>query len=143
MTIEEAYTKFYDEIVRKAYRLLGNRDDAEDVAQEVFLRCAQKTKHPRCVRGWLHKIARDEVAMRLRIKAMQRRKAGMVAVPLCTADPEPRSDIHSLVQKAVEELTPAEQAAVAIIAGRATRAGPTADCPGSGKSAPSSICGRF
>jgi RNA polymerase sigma-70 factor, ECF subfamily len=51
-----------------AYRLTGNRADAEDLAQDVFVRAfgALRTSRPSNVGGWLRRITRNLYLDRLR-----------------------------------------------------------------------------
>jgi len=72
----------WDEIVRQhsarvyrlAYRLTGNRHDAEDLTQEVFLRVFRSlsTYRPGTFEGWLHRITTnlflDQARRRQRIR---------------------------------------------------------------------------
>ena len=52
------FLEHYDRVYGILYRLLGNRAEAEDVAQEVFLRLYQKPPDlDGNVAGWLYRVA--------------------------------------------------------------------------------------
>jgi len=55
---EELVCEYSDMVYRVAYRLTGNREDAEDLTQDVFVK-AFKSIHrfePGTLTGWLHRI---------------------------------------------------------------------------------------
>ncbi|HYF74222.1 MAG TPA: sigma-70 family RNA polymerase sigma factor, partial [Nocardioides sp.] len=55
---EEIVERHSDRVFRLAYRLTGNRHDAEDLTQEVFVRVFRSlsTYTPGTFEGWLHRI---------------------------------------------------------------------------------------
>lgn len=55
---EEIVEQHSDRVFRLAYRLTGNRHDAEDLTQEVFVRVFRSlsTYTPGTFEGWLHRI---------------------------------------------------------------------------------------
>ncbi|MFE6648622.1 RNA polymerase sigma factor SigE [Nocardioides sp. NPDC057772] len=55
---DEIVEKHSDRVYRLAYRLTGNRPDAEDLTQEVFVRVFRSldTYSPGTFEGWLHRI---------------------------------------------------------------------------------------
>ena len=55
---DEVVEKHSDRVFRLAYRLTGNRPDAEDLTQEVFVRVFRSldTYTPGTFEGWLHRI---------------------------------------------------------------------------------------
>ena len=57
-TWDEVVENHSDRVFRLAYRLTGNRPDAEDLTQEVFLRVFRSldTYTPGTFEGWLHRI---------------------------------------------------------------------------------------
>jgi RNA polymerase sigma factor (sigma-70 family) len=57
-TWEEIVERHSDRVYRLAYRLTGNRHDAEDLTQEVFVRVFRSlsTYTPGTFEGWLHRI---------------------------------------------------------------------------------------
>ncbi|WP_244242388.1 RNA polymerase sigma factor SigE [Nocardioides seonyuensis] len=57
-TWDEIVERHSDRVFRLAYRLTGNRADAEDLTQEVFVRVFRSlhTYTPGTFEGWLHRI---------------------------------------------------------------------------------------
>jgi RNA polymerase sigma-70 factor (ECF subfamily) len=57
-TWDEVVDRHSDRVYRLAYRLTGNRPDAEDLTQEVFVRVFRSlsTYTPGTFEGWLHRI---------------------------------------------------------------------------------------
>jgi RNA polymerase sigma-70 factor (ECF subfamily) len=57
-TWDEIVSRHSDRVYRLAYRLTGNRHDAEDLTQEVFVRVFRSlhTYTPGTFEGWLHRI---------------------------------------------------------------------------------------
>jgi len=54
--------QYQQQIYRLIYRIIGNTADAQDIAQEVFIKAYQNLetlKDPRCFQAWLMKIARN------------------------------------------------------------------------------------
>ncbi len=53
------FTELRDELVSTLWFVLGNRDDAQDIAQEVFLRCwrtQEGVKDIRDLRAWIFRV---------------------------------------------------------------------------------------
>ena len=79
---------------RLAYRLTGNRQDAEDLTQEVFVRVFRSlhTYTPGTMEGWLHRITTNlfldsaRRKQRIRFDALSDEAAGR----LPSALPDPR-----------------------------------------------------
>jgi RNA polymerase sigma-70 factor (ECF subfamily) len=73
-TWEEIVQQHSTRVYRLAYRLTGNRPDAEDLTQEVFVRVFRSLSSytPGTFEGWLHRITTnlflDQVRRRQRIK---------------------------------------------------------------------------
>ncbi len=69
---EAAFLELYDRLARRlhgtALRLLGNREEAEDVIQETFITFLDKaaTDPPANPGGWLHRVAVNQCLDRLR-----------------------------------------------------------------------------
>ncbi len=65
------YEYFAPRIYNFLFRLLGSRDDAEDVAQQTFLNALRQLRTLRDaeqVESWIYRIARNEVYLRFRRK---------------------------------------------------------------------------
>ena len=71
---DEIVERHSDRVYRLAYRLTGNRHDAEDLTQEVFVRVFRRleTYTPGTFEGWLHRITTnlflDQARRRQRIR---------------------------------------------------------------------------
>jgi len=71
---DEVVLRYADQVYRYAYRLTGNKHDAEDLTQDVFVRVfrALPTYTPGNFDGWLHRITTnlflDQVRRRKRIR---------------------------------------------------------------------------
>jgi RNA polymerase sigma-70 factor (ECF subfamily) len=62
--IEKLINDYQKEIINFHFRLVGNRFDAEDLAQETFIKAYKKLntlKNPEKTRSWLYSIARNTV----------------------------------------------------------------------------------
>ncbi|HYH35603.1 MAG TPA: RNA polymerase sigma factor SigE [Nocardioides sp.] len=81
---DEVVERHSDRVYRLAYRLTGNRHDAEDLTQEVFVRVFRSldTYTPGTFEGWLHRITTnlflDQARRRQRIRfdALSDERAG-------------------------------------------------------------------
>jgi RNA polymerase sigma-70 factor (ECF subfamily) len=122
----------WDEIVREhggrvyrlAYRLTGNRDDAEDLTQEVFVRVFRSLSSytPGTFEGWLHRITTNlfldgaRRRQRVRMDALADDAADRLAGPE-SATPERAWEFAHLdhdVQRALDALPPEFRAAVVL-----------------------------
>lgn len=71
---EDLVDQHFDRVFRLAYRLTGNRHDAEDLAQEAFVRAFRGLDSftPGTLEGWLHRITTnlflDQARRRQRIR---------------------------------------------------------------------------
>ena len=92
-TWDEVVERHSDRVFRLAYRLTGDRHDAEDLTQEVFVRVFRSldTYTPGTFEGWLHRITTnlflDQARRRQRIRfdALSDERAGT----LRSASPAP------------------------------------------------------
>lgn len=74
------YGRYSAAIHSYAYRLLGNRDDADDVTQEVFIRVYDRLpqlRDPARLRPWLYRIATNLCLDQLRRRSRVRRILGI------------------------------------------------------------------
>jgi RNA polymerase sigma-70 factor (ECF subfamily) len=71
--VEQLFRAFAPYVLRIALRILAQRDEAEDVVQEVFLeahRSAHRVRDPGAIRGWLATIAVRRAGRRLRRRGL-------------------------------------------------------------------------
>ncbi len=107
-----------------AYRMLGNAADAEDAAQETFLRVYAQLKHYRADQkfaSWLLSIAAHYCIDRLRRRKFQwislDEENVQDTIPARTPDPEQVAFMHEReeqVQQLLQKLSPAARAVVVL-----------------------------
>ena len=105
---EAIFREHYRTVYRTAYGVTGSTQDAEDVAQTVFLRLL----HGRTSRDWknpaayLYRAAVNESLTLIRARKRQARNADAerAAVASESASPDGRRDIHRRLYEAVAEL---------------------------------------
>ena len=105
---EAIFREHYRTVYRTAYGVTGSTQDAEDVAQTVFLRLL----HGRTSREWknpaayLYRAAVNESLTLIRARKRQARNADAerAAVASESASPDGRRDIHRRLYEAVAEL---------------------------------------
>ena len=115
LTVRDAIRRNYGAIYRFAYRMTGRREQAEDIAQETFLRLAANPSPARGAEGlrrWLFVVARNLCLSALRADTRH------PSVPLAAvseshateatpAEAGQRNERHALVREAVLALPPA------------------------------------
>lgn len=121
----------WDEIVRDhsprvyrlAYRLTGNRQDAEDLAQETFVRVFRSlhTFTPGTIGGWLHRITTnlflDQARRKSKIRFDGLTEDAEAKIPGTAPGPERSFEYNNLdldVQAALDALAPDFRAAVVL-----------------------------
>ena len=93
-TWDEIVDRHSDRVYRLAYRLTGNRYDAEDLTQEVFVRVFRSlsTYTPGTFEGWLHRITTNlfldqaRRKQRIRFDALSDERAARLASTTPTPD---------------------------------------------------------
>src|SRR6476661_763377 len=120
-TWEEVVTNHSAKVYRLAYRLTGNKFDAEDLTQEVFVRVFRSLENfkPGTLDGWLHRIATnlflDQARRKSRIRFDALAEDAESRIPGRDPGPEQGFEFNNLdlgVQAALEELPPDFRAAV-------------------------------
>ena len=122
-TWDEIVERHSDRVYRLAYRLTGNRHDAEDLTQEVFVRVFRSlhTYQPGTFEGWLHRITTnlflDQARRRQRIRfdALSDERAARIASAV--AGPDRAYDDRTFdddVEAALAALPPDFRAAVVL-----------------------------
>jgi len=122
-TWDEVVERHSDRVYRLAYRLTGDRHDAEDLTQEVFVRVFRSldTYTPGTFEGWLHRITTnlflDQARRRQRIRfdALSDERAGT----LRSTSPAPDAAVADRlfdddVEQALAALPPEFRAAVVL-----------------------------
>ncbi len=94
--LEQVFRTDYTRVVALAARVLGSRDQAEDVAQEVFLAFGRSTVPVQQAGGWLS-VAAAHTALNL-LRSGRRRSAREEAVH---ADPTVASDVGDVADVVV------------------------------------------
>jgi RNA polymerase sigma-70 factor (ECF subfamily) len=123
-TWDEVVREHSARVYRLAYRLTGNRADAEDLTQEVFLRVFRSLSSytPGTFEGWLHRITTnlflDQVRRRGRIR-MDALGDGAELLPAQGDLGSPERGFEHLnldldVQAALDDLAPVYRAAVVL-----------------------------
>ncbi len=110
----ELVRRYYDEVYRLAYRFLSSPEDADDIAQETFLRvfaAIDRFDLELRFRPWVHRIAMNLVtdAIRRRYRSKMVPLAQETDAPADGADPSdgPSSrEEHALVRRVVDSLPP-------------------------------------
>jgi RNA polymerase sigma-70 factor (ECF subfamily) len=105
-------------VARTALGLTGNRQDAQDAAQEVFLRLHRslgKIDDSRNLSGWLYRVTvnvcRDILRKRRNIDSLDEAR---FSVPSCTEEQVGRAQQLKLVEEALRTLPEKERAAVTL-----------------------------
>jgi len=123
-TWEEVVTNHSAKVYRLAYRLTGNKFDAEDLTQEVFVRVFRSlaTFKPGTLDGWLHRITTnlflDQVRRKKRIRIDPiGDDADRYAATGELQNPErgyEHANLDRDVQRALDDLSPGYRAAVVL-----------------------------
>jgi RNA polymerase sigma-70 factor (ECF subfamily) len=115
------YEEYFARIARYAYIHIGNRHEAEDLAEDTFLRALESLKTYRergvPVQAWLFKIAHNLVVDHLRKKT---RRQTLPVDDCLTAGGEDAEVVAETkieverVKKAMKELTPEQQEVISL-----------------------------
>jgi RNA polymerase sigma-70 factor (ECF subfamily) len=102
-----------------AFAQLGNREDAEDVCQDAFLRCWERMhecRDPARVASWIVTIVRNAAHNRreyLLVRATERIEAGVnVASPNRPDHAASRADVRARLTAALQSLSPMQREVV-------------------------------
>jgi RNA polymerase sigma-70 factor (ECF subfamily) len=127
---EELVARFQHRLVGVMHHLIGNADEAEDLAQEVFLRVyrARKTYHPRCkFTTWLFTIANNLALNSLRskqrkpVQALPPQDSGPLGADQIVPDPDSgpvrkveRREMAAVIRQALDGLNERQRMAVVL-----------------------------
>ena len=96
------YDLYGERIFRYAFRMLGNRSDAEDATAETFLRVLRRSSELRAdgaFRTWLFRITRN-----LCIDKMRQHKLLDLPSDMLLSSPEEKTTLRITVENALKEL---------------------------------------
>lgn len=122
-TVERLATEHGDSLFRLAFRLTGNRQDAEDLVQETFVRVLRSLENfvPGSIDAWLRRITTnlflDQARRRARVRFDPFADGAEDRVPAPGAGPERSFEFEHVdldVQRALRELAPEYRAAVVL-----------------------------
>jgi RNA polymerase sigma-70 factor, ECF subfamily len=116
------YEEYFDRIARYAAVHIGDRNDAEDIAGEVFLRALKSLDSYEDkgvpMQAWLFRIAHNQVVDYLRKKSKSRRvPADVESLPVLDRDPASVAETRIEMQKtvaAMQKLTPDQRRVVGL-----------------------------
>jgi RNA polymerase sigma-70 factor (ECF subfamily) len=112
---EMLFNRHYDMVYGVLYRLTGTRQEAEDRAQEVFLKLYRyPLRHDQNVAGWLYRVAVNTGYNALRSDQRRRARERVVAQD---AEPPPRTEEEVTRREATRQV----RAALAAIPPRAAK----------------------
>lgn len=113
-----AFTDVRDELVSTLWYVLGNKEDAQDVAQEAFLKCWKKQhdiSKVENIKAWIFRVALN-TGKDLQRSAYRRKSRALPAEDLMEAKPAPSpyeqvqdNESVELVRKALMDLRPEEK----------------------------------
>ena len=112
-SIEAVYRRFYPVIVGKCHRMLGDAQEAEDLAQEVFIRFwhhqGDLAPNERAQLGWIYKVATRLSIDRIRKSKRQRTEQPEDSFVAADGfDPVQRFESRDLIRKLLPTLTEEE-----------------------------------
>ena len=121
-TWAELVAEHADSVYRLAYRLSGDKHDAEDLTQETFIRVFRSLKNyqPGTFRGWLHRITTNLFLDMVRHRSTIRMEAlpeDYERVPGTEMTPEQAYNVQNLdpaLQSALDSLGPDYRVAVVL-----------------------------
>ena len=108
LRIKEIVDAYSERLLRYANSILQNRQDAEDVVQEVFMAVYQNERRfdGRNLSAWLYKMTYNGSISKIR----KRRALPFAEVPVQAVEVEKEDDISEATAKALSQLKPQERA---------------------------------
>lgn len=113
--VGELFAQYHESLVRMLYRRTGDRDRAEEIAQEVFARAVAAP--PRNPRPWLFAVALNLIREEARTTTRQGRRLVLYRAEQPDQAPSPdeeldRNERVARVRGALNELTPRDREAL-------------------------------
>ena len=105
MSVESAIDCFSTDVFRMAYARTGNKSDAEDITQDVFIKYMKETKpfyDENHVKAWLLRVAINS-SKNLVNSAWHKRNTAMEAADLMSTQIEEKSEVYYAVKKLPEK----------------------------------------
>jgi RNA polymerase sigma-70 factor (ECF subfamily) len=110
----DLFNRYYPMIYAFAYRLCQDRSDAQEIAQETFIKAARAIASVRgSFKGWLYRIAHNTATDHLRARTRRSRLAEEMTVRADRESSGPPPDF-SRVAKALDSLPAGLRAAVVL-----------------------------
>jgi RNA polymerase sigma-70 factor (ECF subfamily) len=111
--ITAAYRTYFPLLVRKCTRVLGDGHEAEDVAQETFIRFTESgllVGDPRSVTAWLYRTSTRLAIDRLRSRRREQREPDPAALSLLSSvdTPEASAELSALLRRLLASAPEAE-----------------------------------
>ncbi len=107
---DQLFLAHYDRVYGILFRLLGNRDEAEDIAQEVFLKLYQNPPaNQQNIAGWLYRVATNlgYNAIRDRKRLWSRQRWLVESEPMPPSSQQVESaEERDLVRQVLAKMTP-------------------------------------
>ncbi len=124
---QEALTQIYEENFDRIYRYvvlkIGDRTEAEDITQQVFLNCVKSIRAYKCggtpFSAWLYRIAHNQIVDYLRRKSKHATTQLSESLVDCARESDPRAVAELNVQidcviEAAKRLTKAQQEVISL-----------------------------
>jgi len=93
-SFEALFERHYDMVYGVTFRLLGNRGDAEDLAQEVFLKLYRRPlRRAENVAGWLYRVALNTAYNALKAEQRRLRRERVTALDDTEAPDPPHVEV--------------------------------------------------
>lgn len=111
------FHRHYDRVYGLLFRLVGNRDEAEELLQEVFLRLyqrpPQRASEPHNLGAWLYRVAMNTGYNAIRTRKRQWQRNRVLVPPASDPAPQPEQQVvldetTAQVRHALSQLQPAQ-----------------------------------
>jgi RNA polymerase sigma-70 factor, ECF subfamily len=120
----ELYSRYRIQVFRTALAITGNRQSAEDILQEVFLklhRYADRIDRTVSLAPWLYRVTANlcytHVSRRKRWVAVVEDVIDNIMAPPARANPERRveqDELHAAVRQAIDSLSPSQKVVIVL-----------------------------